>query len=563
MSVQFINPFIFGGSGGGGPGPGAPATDYFAANGSSHPFYAKSTYPSAFYDSATQTTWKLWESFHDGARYVQVTTYNHSTGKWSAIYDVAPVGQVDDDHGVPAICMDHQGYVHCFYGPHNGDMLHSVTVAPNDPSAWRLQQSIAGAYTYPKPVLVGSTLYLFMRDSFRYGVRFKTTSLSGGVATFGAGQRFADFTDRFYSGDFHVVGTDIHFAAAYSDSSDSVRQHVYHLVYDTTDDSIHNSDASTDVAVGSQPISLATAAASFRVVDFGTDEGDIPALTIDGNGDLHIVYPRGSAHPFTLYHTIFDGSSWSAPASIGTIDGAASGFQPFLDSIALVPISGGDVDLYYPNNKASFTFGGDQKRRRYQSGAWGGEATILAAGPNALSHASAVRNGHPNARLFFTEIKQNSLDSNAGGLKMYGYGDGGFLTRQAQAPTDIKLSSTKVVAGVSAGTVIGQLHAVDTDYLDTFTWSIVSDPDGKFQISGNELQTADTISYPATHNVTIRATDSFSLTYSKAFAITVVQTVAELNDSFFSDIDLMMTDGLPDGGTDPNFADVELLLDGA
>ena len=408
--------------------------NYFAATGASYPQFGMATYPAAFYDATNQTTWFAWEGFHDSARYAQVTTYNHSTGKWSGIVDVAVIPLVDDGHGVPSICMDHQGYVHCFYGPHHGDMLHSVSVSARDPSQWSFQQAISGLYTYSHPVLVGSTLYLFMRsnNSGGIGVRRKTTALNAGVATFGAAKEIVNLTSGgdaalFYSGVHVVSGTDIHFTSKWSNSNHSTARDVYHYVYDTVDDSIHNAANSVDVAVGSQPILIATANASFRVVNFGADVGDHPAFCIDSSGNLHIVYSRGSTDPATLYHTIFSGGSWSAPASIGTIDGV--GVSYYTDSLALVALSGGIVHLYYINNKQSWTWGGDVKRRIY-SGSWGSETTILAAGAKPLMRCSAVRDATGNARVIFSEAAQSELNSLAGGLKLYAYGDGGFLTRQ-------------------------------------------------------------------------------------------------------------------------------------
>lgn len=558
--MMLINPYWYDPAG---------TIDHFAATGANFPNFGNATYPASFYDSATTTTWFVWESYHNSARYVQVTTYNHTTGKWSDIVDVALNPLVDDSHGVPAICMDHQGYVHCFYGPHDGDMLHSVTVSPNDPSEWRFQQTLAGRYTYPHPVLVGSTLYLFTREkdaatSNRWGVRFKTTSLSGGVATFGARQQIVNFVDagasRFYSGVHNVVGTDIHFTANWSDASHTTSRHVYHFVYDTADDSIRNADSSVDTVVASQPISYATANTSYRVVDFGTDLGDRPAFCIDSSGNLHIVYARGTTDPATLYHVVFSGGAWGTPVAIGTIDGV--GISYYHDSLSLVPLAGGVVHLYYINNKQSWTWGGDVKRRVY-SGTWGSETTILAAGVKPLMRCSAVLGAHADARVMFSETIQNELDSSAGGLKVYAYGDSGFLQRVPQVPTDIILSSTKVVAGASVGTVIGQLQAVDTDYLDTFTWTITADPDSKFQITGNELATNAAISYPNSHNVTIRCTDSYGLTRDEPFTIVVVQTQAELNDTYYGNALLLLDSQQPGSGTDPSIANVILLLDGS
>lgn len=550
--------------------PASAAVDHFAATGASFPNFGVATYPAAFYDASSQTSWFSWEAYHDGQRYAQVTTYNHATGLWSGVVDVAVNPEINDGHGVPAICMDHEGYVHCFHGPHGDNMLHSVTVNPNDPSEWQFQQSLVGRFTYPHPVLVGTTLYLFTRENDSgltnyWGVRFKTTSLSGGIATFGALKQIVNFSDfgscRYYSGAHVSAGTDIHFTAAWSNVGHTTQRHLYHFVYDTTDDSIHNADGSVDTVVASQPITFASANASYRPVDFGTDLGDHPSFCIDSSGNLHSVYVRGTTDPTTMYHIVFNGTSWSSPVAVGSIDGV--GISNYTDSLALVPLPSGDVHLYYINNKQSWTWGGDVKRRVYSAGSWGAETTILAAGAKPLMRCSAVLGAHGDARVMFSETSQDELDSNAGGLKMYAYGDGGFLQRGPQPATDIIISSTTVVAGAGTGTVIGQLSAVDADDMDSFTWSITADPSSKFQIIGNELATSAAVSYPNSYSVTIRATDSFGLTFDKPFSIDVVQTQSELNDTFYGDTILILDRHEPGAGTDASIASVILLLDGS
>ncbi|WP_262030241.1 cadherin domain-containing protein [Microvirga sp. Mcv34] len=91
----------------------------------------------------------------------------------------------------------------------------------------------------------------------------------------------------------------------------------------------------------------------------------------------------------------------------------------------------------------------------------------------------------------------------------------------AQAPTDIALSTTSVN---EKSTVIGLLSATDTPG-DTFTYAVVSDPDGKFQVVGNELRVRSgaVLDYETktSHDVRIRVTDQSNFSYEKTFTITV------------------------------------------
>lgn len=565
MSVIYIDPYRFGaGSGGGG---GAGGTDYFAADGATVPFYGDATYPAAFYDADSDTSWFAWEGWDGSQRVVRVTTYDHTAKLWGAVYTISANTLTDDDHGNPAICMDDEGYVHCFFGAHAGSMQHSVTVAPRDPSQWRAAAPIVGTYTYPHPSLVGGVIYLFMRKGSGGTlplVLYKTTALSGGSASWGTEQTVVTFgaDSRFYSGAHLIDGTDIHIVATRADSADSVRQDIYHFIYDTTDGSVRNADGSTVVAAASLPIDLTAANAGFRVVDqVAPVDGDIPAACLDSNGDLHLAYIEGSASPYDIKHVTFTGGAWTSPVTVTTIEGPTGGF---IEAIALVPLASGGLELWYPDDSASaFTHGGNMIRVLYSGTAWGSPSQILAADTKALARPTAVRDAHADARVIFTEIAQSSLDSAAGDLKMYAHGDGGLLARPFAAPSDIILSSTTVWEGASIGDVIGQLHAIDTDVGDSFTWTITADPDSKFQVTGNELELAAAVTFPGSHSVTIQATDSHGKTRSEMFTITVVENIEGRNDSYFADVGTLLDGERPGSGTDASFADVGLLLDGS
>lgn len=97
-----------------------------------------------------------------------------------------------------------------------------------------------------------------------------------------------------------------------------------------------------------------------------------------------------------------------------------------------------------------------------------------------------------------------------------------FIDRTA--PSDISLSTSSVDEDVAIGTTIGTLSSTDSDLPnDSFTYTIESDPDSKFQISGDSLQTAASLDFAtsSSHTVTIRSTDSYGLFATKEFTITV------------------------------------------
>lgn len=98
------------------------------------------------------------------------------------------------------------------------------------------------------------------------------------------------------------------------------------------------------------------------------------------------------------------------------------------------------------------------------------------------------------------------------------------------APTNILLSNNAVFENRPVGTQVGTLSSVDVDLpADSFTYSIVGGTGlGVFQISGNQLQTAQSLDFETLNNysLTIRSTDQFGLTKDKNFTVQVLN----LND---------------------------------
>lgn len=94
-----------------------------------------------------------------------------------------------------------------------------------------------------------------------------------------------------------------------------------------------------------------------------------------------------------------------------------------------------------------------------------------------------------------------------------------------EGPTDISLTSNSVAENVADGTVVGTASATDPDAGEAFTYTLTDDAGGRFGIDpntgvvtvadGSQLNFEDT----ASHNVTIRVTDSGGNTYDEVMAI--------------------------------------------
>ena len=90
------------------------------------------------------------------------------------------------------------------------------------------------------------------------------------------------------------------------------------------------------------------------------------------------------------------------------------------------------------------------------------------------------------------------------------------VTGQNNAPAGVSLSSPHIAENSVAGTVVGQVLAIDPDRTDTFTYQMISDANGFFTLSGNSLVVAPgaAIDYETVTSdaIAIRVTDASGAT---------------------------------------------------
>lgn len=95
------------------------------------------------------------------------------------------------------------------------------------------------------------------------------------------------------------------------------------------------------------------------------------------------------------------------------------------------------------------------------------------------------------------------------------------------APTDIRLSSSHVLEKLPAGTLVGQLSAVDASPSDSHLFALVAgegDADNAaFQIEGDQLRSSQTFDFSSrsTYSVRVRATDTTGNQLDKTFVISI------------------------------------------
>jgi gliding motility-associated-like protein len=101
------------------------------------------------------------------------------------------------------------------------------------------------------------------------------------------------------------------------------------------------------------------------------------------------------------------------------------------------------------------------------------------------------------------------------------------ITNLNEAPTDLALSASAINENVVANSTVGALTTTDADASNTFTYTLVSgtgDTDNAaFNISGGNLRITASPDFEtkSSYSVRVRVTDQGSLTYEKAFAITI------------------------------------------
>jgi len=92
-------------------------------------------------------------------------------------------------------------------------------------------------------------------------------------------------------------------------------------------------------------------------------------------------------------------------------------------------------------------------------------------------------------------------------------------------PTAIAFSGTSVDENATSGMVVAQMTTQDVDDGETFTYSIVDDASGLFEISGSQIlvKAGAEVDFEsgASHEVSVQVTDANGLTYTQAVSLTV------------------------------------------
>lgn len=389
----------------------------------------------AYFASVGKTILTWYTVGVSGYKSACVAAYDHATDTWSEAYTVGNFLLADDAHGQTSICQDADGFFYVFFGSHASPQHWSISNVANDITGWTQQTALTGAQTYPHAILVGSVIYLLLRNDAvlsRRPLALRTATPASGSATFSAMSSLVDFgaNSRFYISECHVVGTDIHFAATRPNDIDTSRRGVYYFVYKTATGALTNHDGSFSVASGSLPMSLSDANTNCRLFDHGSGEGDTPSLVFDSAGDPHVVFidNGGSGSTYTIKHIKRTSGTWSSPANVDSpifIEYPGAGYKTVYKTNQ--GAAAGSIEIWYVKDST----GHKMRAIRDSGGVFSaGEALVTTVGPELLVSHERVRNGLPEFRAVFSQATGSLTtpgDAGAFPLKFYGWGDAGPL----------------------------------------------------------------------------------------------------------------------------------------
>ncbi|WP_445504892.1 hypothetical protein [Microvirga sp. G4-2] len=140
-----------------------------------------------------------------------------------------------------------------------------------------------------------------------------------------------------------------------------------------------------------------------------------------------------------------------------------------------------------------------------------------------LLHAVTYRNGNPETamlgarKIVVTVTDQDDQATSAQTtVSQYLY----------QAPTDLTMDRYDIKELSASGAVVGTLETVDADgALDSFTYELIDNAGGRFDLSGSKIVVADGVKLDfeqaRSHNIIVLVTDKTGLTFTKTISVSV------------------------------------------
>jgi YD repeat-containing protein len=99
------------------------------------------------------------------------------------------------------------------------------------------------------------------------------------------------------------------------------------------------------------------------------------------------------------------------------------------------------------------------------------------------------------------------------------------LSNVNETPTQILFAGSTVAENSAPGTIIGELSTQDPDVVDSFTYQLLDDAGGRFQLVGTQLQVKNgallDFEQATSHSITVQTTDADGLSKTQQFTLEV------------------------------------------
>ena len=378
----------------------------YNALGQSGNSYSNISWPNAEYFADLDETWFVFDRADGAARDCYVRVYDHAAGAFRDAVKVDDMTLLDDEHGYPCLCRDSNGRVLVFYDSHTSSGQIARTTDPNDETSWSLLAATADNMTYPNPVTHGTNVYLFYRGSpLRYAAYIRSAATAG-APSWSTEKRIVDLDDSgqagdercYLTGNFAAIGDDIHMQFMQTDWTVVNYTHVYYAIFDTTTDEIRNMEGTATFTSANQPIDISDMNASFRAFAHqGSNRASLNCPTAyDDDNYPHIAVYDGDTGSWDLKFVRWTGTEWET----SVIEAA----MPFASGLALFRV-GDNFGLIYGQDLQTWTRGESHLYyREWDGSTWSVPRRIARSGKYSLMFPGAVRNGHADAKVTFSEV---------------------------------------------------------------------------------------------------------------------------------------------------------------
>lgn len=214
-----------------------------------------------------------------------------------------------DDHDAPGLLIrSSDSRIMAFYAKHDDTTVrYKVSTNPLDISSWGSEQTVSNkvgtTFTYPSPVEIGGSIYLFYRSRVSGDAETTVSVTANDGATWATAVRLHDVT---YS-KLAVDGTKVHVLC--SDHPNDAATSIYHFYWDTATGTKHKSDGSTISA--SLPLQGSDMT---KVYDGSTTRAWVWDIALDDAGDpvaTFATFPGNDGSDHRAQRAEWTGSAWS------------------------------------------------------------------------------------------------------------------------------------------------------------------------------------------------------------------------------------------------------------